>query len=88
MNGETALDVIADYDGKIDLMVTDVIMPGMDGPTLAKEVLKTQPDLPIIFVSGYTEDRFKEEIGDNAHFLAKPFTLQQLAEKVKEVLKK
>lgn len=86
-HGESALEVIAGYDGTIDLMVTDVIMPEMDGPTLAKEVLKTHPDLPIIFVSGYTEDRFKDEIGDNAHFLPKPFTLQQLAEKVKKVLK-
>lgn len=87
-NGESALEVIADHDGSIDIMVTDVIMPEMDGPTLAKEVIKTHPNMPIIFVSGYTEDRFKEEIGDNAHFLPKPFTLQQLAEKVKEVLKK
>ncbi|PCH99356.1 MAG: hypothetical protein COB76_05960 [Alphaproteobacteria bacterium] len=86
MNGASALEVIEAHDGTIDLMVTDVIMPEMDGPTLAKEVLKTNPSLPIIFVSGYTEDRFKDEIGDNAHFLPKPFTLQLLAEKVKEVL--
>ena len=63
-------------------------MPEMDGPTMAKEVMKIYPDMPIIFVSGYTEDRFKEEIGDNAHFLPKPFTLQQLASRVKEVLNK
>lgn len=85
-HGEAALEVVESHNGKIDIMVTDVIMPEMDGPTLAKEILKTHADLPIIFVSGYTEDRFKEEIGDNAHFLPKPFTLQQLAEKVKEVL--
>jgi two-component system cell cycle sensor histidine kinase/response regulator CckA len=87
VNGENALEVIADHQGTIDLMVTDVIMPEMDGPTLAKQVIKDFPDLPIVFVSGYTEDRFKEEIGDNAHFLAKPFTLQQLAVKIKEILK-
>ena len=86
INGENALEVVSEFDGTIDLMVTDVIMPEMDGPTLAKEMIKAQPNLPIIFVSGYTEDRFKEEIGDNAHFLAKPFTLQQLAQKIKEVL--
>lgn len=85
-NGESALEVIRNHDGAIDIMVTDVIMPEMDGPTLAKEVIKTHPDLPVIFVSGYTEDRFKDEIGENAHFLPKPFTLQQLAEKVKDVL--
>ncbi len=86
--GESGLEVMAGHDGKVDLVVTDVIMPEMDGPTMAQEILKTHPDMPIIFVSGYTEDRFKEEIGDNAHFLPKPFTLQQLAAKVKEVLDK
>jgi two-component system cell cycle sensor histidine kinase/response regulator CckA len=85
-NGEAALEVMENHDGVIDIMVTDVIMPEMDGPTLAKQVIKKYPDMPIIFVSGYTEDRFKEEIGENAHFLPKPFTLQQLAEKVKETL--
>ena len=84
--GQSALDVMNDYDGEIDIIVTDVIMPEMDGPTMAKEVLKKHPNMPIIFVSGYTEDRFKEEIGDNAHFLPKPFTLQQLAARVKDVL--
>jgi two-component system cell cycle sensor histidine kinase/response regulator CckA len=87
INGENALEVMAGFDGTIDLMVTDVIMPEMDGPTLAREIIITMPDLPIIFVSGYTEDRFKEEIGDNAHFLAKPFTLQQLAQKIKDTLR-
>jgi two-component system cell cycle sensor histidine kinase/response regulator CckA len=86
-NGLTALDVMAERGDNIDLIVTDVIMPEMDGPTFVKEVVKTRPDLPVIFVSGYTEDRFKEEIGDNAYFLPKPFTLQQLAVKVKDVLK-
>ena len=44
------------------------------------------PELPVIFVSGFTEDRFKDEFGENVSFLPKPFTLQQLAEKIKEVL--
>lgn len=87
-SGEAALEVLENHDGKIDLMVTDVIMPEMDGPTLAKKVLEKHPGLPVIFVSGYTEDRFKDQIGDNAYFLPKPFTLQQLAEKVKEILAK
>ena len=84
--GESALDVIEDYDGKIDLLITDVIMPEMDGPTLAKKILETHEGLPVIFVSGYTEEKFKEELGENAHFLPKPFTLEQLAKKVKDVL--
>jgi len=87
-SGESALEILENHDGQVNLVVTDVIMPEMDGPTLAKKILETHPDLPIIFVSGYTEDRFKDQIGDNAYFLPKPFTLQQLAEKVKEVLAK
>jgi len=87
-NGENALEVMNDHHGDIDIIVTDVIMPEMDGPTMAKEVIKKHPNMPIIFVSGYTEDRFKEEIGDNAYFLPKPFSLEQLAVKVKEVLNK
>lgn len=85
--GEAAIEVMEEHGDTVDIIVTDVIMPEMDGPTMAQKVLETYPDMPVIFVSGYTEDRFKEEIGENAHFLPKPFTLQQLAAKVKEVLK-
>lgn len=85
--GEAGLEVMEEHGDRVDIIVTDVIMPETDGPTMAKKILETRPELPVIFVSGYTEDRFKEEIGDNAHFLPKPFTLQQLAAKVKEVLK-
>lgn len=86
-SGDAGLEVMAEHGDTVDIVVTDVIMPETDGPTMAKTILETRPELPVIFVSGYTEDRFKEEIGDNAHFLPKPFTLQQLAAKVKEVLK-
>lgn len=85
-SGETALELLEKHEGALDLMVTDVIMPGIDGPELARQVLQDRPDLPIVFVSGFTEDRFKQEFGDNASFLPKPFTLQQLAEKIKDVL--
>ncbi|GEM_PF-67137 len=86
-SAEDALELIAQDSPSLDLMVTDVIMPEMDGPTLARHVLEKMPNLPIIFVSGYTEDRFKDEFkGFNVSFLPKPFTLQQLASKVKDVL--
>jgi len=85
--GESALEVVAQHGGEIDIIVTDVIMPEIDGPTMAKKVLEEYPDMPIIFVSGYTEDRFEDELGDKSHFLPKPFSLQQLAAKVKDVLK-
>ena len=74
--------------GKVDLVVSDVIMPEMDGPTMLRELRKTHPDLKIIFVSGYPDDAFKNGLDDNEKFafLPKPFTLSQLAEKVKEQL--
>lgn len=84
---EDALDLLEKDAPKLDLMITDVIMPEMDGPTLAHKVLAMTPELPVIFVSGYTEDRYKDEFdGFNVHFLPKPFTLQLLAEKVKNVM--
>jgi two-component system cell cycle sensor histidine kinase/response regulator CckA len=62
-------------------------MPEMDGPTLLKELRKTNPDLKIIFVSGYPNDAFKASLGDEVFaFLPKPFSLPQLAAKVKEEL--
>lgn len=71
---------------RLDLMITDVVMPGMDGATLAKKVQEKHPDLKIIFMSGYTEDKLKDQAEGHIHFLPKPFTLKQLAAKVKDVL--
>ena len=71
---------------RLDLMITDVVMPGMDGSELAQKVREKHPDLKIIFMSGYTEDRLKDHQEGNIHFLPKPFKLNQLAAKVKEVL--
>jgi len=87
-NGEGALDVINGTDQKIDLIVSDVIMPGMDGNTLVSLVRQEIPDVKVILMSGYAEDVFRDEIGrdDSLHFLGKPFTLKDLAGKVKDVL--
>lgn len=86
-SGESAMKVIDETtDSAIDLLITDVIMPNMDGPTLAKNVREKYPKLKIIFISGYTEDKLKDHMGENIYFLPKPFTLKQLAAKVKEVL--
>jgi two-component system, cell cycle sensor histidine kinase and response regulator CckA len=84
--GAEALEVMAQVQGEVDLIVSDVIMPEMDGPTMLKEIRKTHPDLPIIFVSGYPDDAFKKSLDENEQFgfLQKPFTLPQLAAKVKE----
>ena len=85
--GENALEVVAEHGiDNFDLVITDVIMPNMDGPTLANKLREERPTMKIIFVSGYTEEKLKEHMGENIFFLPKPFSLKQLAEKVKEVL--
>jgi two-component system cell cycle sensor histidine kinase/response regulator CckA len=85
-SGAEALKVMAKAQGKVDLVVSDVIMPEMDGPTMLKELRKTKPDLKIIFVSGYPDDAFRKSLNPDEQFafLPKPFTLPQLAAKVKE----
>ncbi len=86
--GLEALDVMAEHNDKIDIVVSDVVMPEMDGPTLLKELRKKNPDLKIIFVSGYPHEAFETSLDKNEHFafLPKPFSLPQLAAKVKEQL--
>ncbi len=86
--GVEALEIMSAQAGRIDIVVSDVVMPEMDGPTLLKELRKTNPDMKIIFVSGYPDDAFKKSLDPNETFafLAKPFSLPQLAAKVKEQL--
>ncbi len=86
-SGDAALELLETEDlDKIDLLITDVVMPGIDGPVLAQRVRQSSPNLKIIFISGYTEDKLKEYMGENTYFLPKPFTLKGLAAKVKDVL--
>jgi len=87
-NGEVALDVLRAHDGPIDVLISDVIMPGMDGPTLVKTVQHERPDMRIILISGYAEDAFRQELGRDSKFafLPKPFLMKQLVSKVKEVM--
>jgi two-component system cell cycle sensor histidine kinase/response regulator CckA len=86
--GEEALAIVKDSQHKIDLIITDVVMPNMDGPTMVRHVKALNPDLPVIFMSGYAEEAFRknDQSSDDIHFLPKPFGLKQLAAKVKEVL--
>jgi two-component system cell cycle sensor histidine kinase/response regulator CckA len=83
-----ALEVMKQTEDKIDLVVSDVVLPKMDGPSLLVELRKIRPDLKIIFVSGYAEDSFEERLppGEKFYFLPKPFSLKQLATTVTEVL--
>jgi two-component system cell cycle sensor histidine kinase/response regulator CckA len=78
--GEDALSLLQDPDLQIDLFLTDVIMPGLDGPTWVREALQSRPKTPVIFVSGYAEDVMAEQQSrlQNAAFLAKPFSLTDL----------
>jgi two-component system cell cycle sensor histidine kinase/response regulator CckA len=87
-DGEQALDVINDFGQPIDLIITDVVMPGMDGHTLVRLIQEELPEIKIILMSGYTGDVIPGEIAesDGIHFLPKPFSLQELAGKVKEVI--
>ncbi|MCE1237640.1 MAG: response regulator [Hyphomicrobiales bacterium] len=86
--GTEALEVMEETGGAVDLVVSDVVMPEMDGPSLLRELRKQRPDLKIIFVSGYAEDAFAKNLpeGEQFHFLPKPFTLKALATAVKEAL--
>jgi two-component system, cell cycle sensor histidine kinase and response regulator CckA len=86
--GEEALEIMKAGEQEIHLLITDVVMPNMDGPTLVRHVKAMKPDLAVIFMSGYAEEAFRrnDENASDLHFLPKPFGLKQLAAKVKEVL--
>ena len=85
-HGEAALDLLGRID-KPDLLVSDVVMPTMDGPTLVRAARERYPDLPILFMSGYAEEQLRKSIDlANVAFLPKPFSVQQLAEAVRGAL--
>jgi two-component system, cell cycle sensor histidine kinase and response regulator CckA len=87
-NGVEAIDILDKSGRPVDLVVSDVVMPEMDGPTLARELRSRNPSLKIIFVSGYAEDAFQKNLPEHGQyaFLPKPFTLKQLVAAVKETL--
>ena len=88
-SGEEALEVIRSQESGFDLVISDVVMPNMDGPTLAREIRARFPQTPIIFISGYAEDVFRKKLAEEHHdiaFVPKPFSLTELAAAVKEAL--
>ena len=87
-NGVEALEELERQGGQVDLVVSDVVMPEMDGPALLKELRKRNANIKIIFVSGYAEDAFDKGLADEKqfNFLPKPFTLKQLVSAVKETM--
>jgi len=88
-DGEAGLRVAQSFKGDIDILITDVVMPGLGGRELAKRLLALRPGISLLFLSGYTEDAVISEIapGPSVAFLQKPFTLQNLAKKVREILR-
>jgi two-component system cell cycle sensor histidine kinase/response regulator CckA len=85
-DGEEGLDLVQQGQ-RFDLLVSDVVMPTMDGPAMARHIREIVPDLPVLFMSGYAEEQLRKEIGiANAWFMPKPFSVQQLSEKVGDVL--
>lgn len=88
-SGDNALDVIAEHGVEnIDLVISDVVMPGLSGPEVAEKITEMKPDIKLIFVSGYGEDAFYDKYGSERkfNFLPKPYSLNQLASKVKELI--
>ncbi len=85
-DGEEGLAAVAN-DGEFDLIVSDVVMPGMDGPAMARAIRRLRPDLPVLFMSGYAEEHLRKDIDiPNMHFIAKPFSVQQIGDMVGKVL--
>ena len=87
-HGEAALELLAKCE-RPDLLISDVVMPLMDGPTMVRHVRARYPDLPILFMSGYAEEQLRKSIDiDNVAFLAKPFSVQELAEATRVLVAK
>ena len=87
-SAESALEFLENSDQSVDIAITDVVMPNMDGPTLIRRAHPLRPDMKVIFISGYAEEVFSQnlELDIPFTFLPKPFNLKELAAKVKEVL--
>ncbi len=87
-DGEKALEIIKEHSGNIDLLISDVVMPGMDGPALLKEARPWLGKTRVMFISGYAERDLTRTLEEerSISFLPKPFTLRQLAERVKSEL--
>ncbi|MBF0411638.1 MAG: response regulator [Desulfamplus sp.] len=83
-----AVDIAKNYHGEIDLLITDVIMPQMNGRELAEKILSIYPNINLLFMSGYTADviQSQQDMIEGAHFIQKPFSRKDLAAKLKDVM--
>jgi two-component system cell cycle sensor histidine kinase/response regulator CckA len=87
-SGREALELVRNHDGVIDLLITDVMMPDMDGPELVRQLSTIRPDTRTLFMSGYMDDTLGEHgiLSSNANFIQKPFSPRTIAQKVRDIL--
>ena len=87
-DGIEALEIIEKEDGKIDILITDVIMPRMGGRELAERLREAKSELPILFASGYTDQAVVRhgQLESNVNFIQKPFSIDDVARKVRDLL--
>src|SRR5688500_17456418 len=86
-SGEAALRIAEAHAGKIDLLLSDMYMPGLRGPEVAQALAPKRPGVRVLFMSGYADQDSRSGVPVDANFLNKPFSGQELAAKVEEVLK-
>ena len=86
-SGDAALKIAETYPGKIDLVVTDMFMPGLRGPEVVERLAPKRPGLRALFMSGYADQDARNGVPAGANFLSKPFSGQELAAAVEKVLK-
>jgi CheY-like chemotaxis protein len=87
-SGQEALAMVVQYNGTVDLLLTDVVMPGMNGRELAEQLKKHRPETAVLFTSGYAEDVIVHHgiVDQDLNFIPKPFTMHSLGIKLREVL--
>src|SRR5207237_2778374 len=86
-NGDAALKIADAHPGKIDLVITDMFMPGLRGPEVVQKLAQSRPDLRVLFMSGYADQELRTSIPAGANFLNKPFSGADLAKTVEAALK-
>jgi len=86
-DGPSAIELCTSHSGRIDLLLTDIVMPNMSGRRLAQELVGARPELRVLFTSGYTDGEIPNgELREGVSFVGKPFSPDELTRKVREVL--
>src|SRR5262249_25747597 len=88
-DGEEALRIAGAHRGEMNLLIVDVVMPGISGEALVERLTRDEPMLPVLYISGYTDDVIRQQglIRKGGNFLQKPFSVDELVRKVREVLR-